>query len=177
MSTHTWPWPPPDAGALAAASLVRPGGIRRAARRAFLLAFAFLEVGFALGDAVGAAAAGDAACSVGEGDAVSVGVPRIGVSMAAGVATVGVPIAAGVVTVGVSMAAGVATVGVSIAAGVATVGVSMAAGAATVGVSIAAGEFSRGGLFERYWAMPKAITAVTEAIPAAIAQRARRWVC
>jgi hypothetical protein len=127
--THTWPWPPPGAGGLAASSVVRPAGIGRAARRAFLLAFAFLEVGFALGEAVGdAAGEGDAAFSVGEGDAVGVGV---------------------------------ATVGVSI----------------VVGVSIATGQFSRVGLFTRHWATPKIIATVSETIPAAIAQRARRWVC
>jgi len=94
--THTWPWPPPGAGGLAASSLVRPAGIGRAARRAFLLAFAFLEVGFALGEAVGdATAEGDAAFSAGEGDVVGVGVATIGVSIGAGVATVGVSIAAG----------------------------------------------------------------------------------
>jgi TRAP-type uncharacterized transport system fused permease subunit len=127
--THTWPWPPPGAGGLAASSVVRPAGIGRAARRAFLLAFAFLEVGFALGEAVGDAAGEvDAAFSVGEGDAVGVGV---------------------------------ATVGVSI----------------VVGVSIATGQFSRVGLFTRHWATPKIIATVSETIPAAIAQRARRWVC
>jgi hypothetical protein len=53
-------------------------------------------VGFALGEAVGdATAEGDAACSVGEGDAVGVGVATIGVSIGAGVATLGVSIAAG----------------------------------------------------------------------------------
>jgi hypothetical protein len=105
---------------LAASSVVRPAGIGRAARRAFLLAFAFLEVGFALGEAVGdAAGEGDAASSDGEGDAVGVGV-------------------------------------------------------ATVGVSIAAGQFSRVGLFAGHWATPKTIATVTETIPAAIAQRARR---
>ena len=118
---------------------MRPAGIGRAARRAFLLAFAFLEVGFALGEAVGdsagegeaigdAAGEGNAAFSVGEGDAVGVGV---------------------------------ATVGVSI----------------VVGVSIATGQFSRVGLFTRHWATPKTIATVSETIPAAIAQRARRWVC
>jgi hypothetical protein len=89
----------------------------------FLFTFAFLEVGFALGEAVGdAAGEGDAAFSAGAGDAVGVGV-------------------------------------------------------ATVGVSIAAGEFSRVGLFARHWVTPKTIATATEAIPAAIAQRARRWVC
>jgi hypothetical protein len=125
---HTWPSPPPGAGGLAASSLVRPTGVGRAARRAFLLAFAFLEVGFALGEAVGdATAEGDAAFSAGEGDAVGVGVVTISVSIGSGMAT--------------------------------------------VGVSIAAGEFSRGGLFARHWATPKTIATVTEAIPAAIAQR------
>jgi TRAP-type uncharacterized transport system fused permease subunit len=127
--THTWPCPPPGAGGLAASSVVRPAGIGRAGRRGFLLAFAFLEVGFALGEAVGDAAGEvDAAFSVGAGDAEGVGV---------------------------------ATVGVSI----------------VVGVSIATGQFSRVGLFVRHWATPKTIATVTEAIPAAIAQRARRWVC
>ena len=149
MLTHTWPWPPPGAGGLAASSLVRPAGIGRAARRAFLLAFAFLEVGFALGEAVGdATAEGDAAFSAGEGDAVGVGVATIGVSMAAGDAAF---------SAGEGDAVGV--------------------GVATIGVSIAAGEFSRGSLFATYWAMAKTITAVAEAIPTAIAQRARRWVC
>lgn len=134
MLTHTCPWPPPGAGALAASSLVRPPGIGRAARRAFLLAFAFLEVGFALGEAVaGAAAEGDAAFLVGEDDAMGVGV--------------------------------------------ATIGVSIGAGVATVGVSIAAGEFSRGGLFAKYWATPEIIAKATETIPTPIARRARRWVC
>jgi hypothetical protein len=106
----------------------------RAARRAFLLAFAFLEVGFALGEAVGDAAdEGDAAFSDGEGDALGVGM--------------------------------------------ATVGVSIAVGVATVSVCIAAGQFSRVGLFTRHWAIPKTIATVNETIPAAIAQRARRWVC
>jgi hypothetical protein len=147
--THTWPWPPPGAGGLAASSLVRPAGIGRAARRAFLLAFAFLEVGFALGEAVGdATAKGDAAFSAGEGDAVGVGVATIGVSIAAGDAAF---------SAGEGDAVGV--------------------GVATIGVSIAAREFSRGSLFATYWAMPKTITAVAETIPTAIAQRVRRWVC
>ena len=120
MLTHTWPWPPPGAGGLAASSLVRPAGVGRAAGRAFLLAFAFLGVGFALGEAVGdAAGEGDAASSDGESDAVGVGV-------------------------------------------------------ATVGVSIATGQFSRIGFFAEHWATPKTIATVTETIPAAIAQRARR---
>jgi hypothetical protein len=135
--THTWPWPPPGAGGLAASSLVRPAGVGRAAGRAFLLAFAFLGVGFALGEAVGdafaflgvgfalgeavgdAAGEGDAASSDGESDAVGVGV-------------------------------------------------------ATVGVSIATGQFSRIGFFAGHWATPNPIATVTETIPAAIAQRARR---
>jgi len=158
--THTWPWPPPGAGGLAASSLVLPAGIGRAARRAFLLAFAFLEVGFALGEAVGdATAKGDAPFSAGEGDAVGVGVATIGVSIAAGDA---------------AFSAGE---GDAVDVGVATIGVSIGAGVATVGVSIAAGEFSRGSLFATYWAMAKTITAVAETIPTAIAQRARRWVC
>jgi hypothetical protein len=67
-----------------------------AAGRAFLLVFAFLEVGFALGEAVGDAAGEDSsAFSAGEGDALGVGVATVGVSIAAGVATVGVPIAVG----------------------------------------------------------------------------------
>jgi hypothetical protein len=53
------------------------------------------------------------------------------------------------------------------------VGVSVA----TVCVSIAAGQFSRVRLFTRHWAIPKTIATVNETIPAAIAQRARRWVC
>jgi len=147
--THTWPWPPPGAGGLAASSLVRPAGIGRAARRAFLLAFAFLEVGFALGEAVGdATAKGDAAFSAGEGDAVGVGVATIGVSIAAGDA---------------AFSAGE--------------GDAVDVGVATIGVSIVAGEFSRGSLFATYWAMAKTITAVAETIPTAIAQRVRRWVC
>src|SRR4029453_16044150 len=121
--THTCPWPPPGAGGLAASSAVRPVGIGRAARRAFLLAFAFLGVGFALGEAVGdAAGEGDAGFSAGEGGAGGGGV-----------------------------------------------------GAG--GVSIATGQFSRVGLFTRHWATPKTIATVSETIPAAIAQRARRWVC
>ncbi len=76
-----------------------------------------------MGEAVGdAAGEGDAAFSVGEGDAVGVGV-------------------------------------------------------AVVGVSIATGQVSRVGLFTRHWATPKTIATVSETIPAAIAQRARRWVC
>ena len=149
MLTHTWPWPPPGAGGLAASSLVRPAGIGRAARRAFLLAFAFLEVGFALGEAVGdATAKGDAPFSAGEGDAVGVGVATIGVSIAAGDA---------------AFSAGE--------------GDAVDVGVATIGVSIVAGEFSRGSLFATYWAMAKTITAVAETIPTAIAQRVRRWVC
>jgi len=173
--THTWPWPPPGAGGLAASSLVRPAGIGRAARRAFLLAFAFLEVGFALGEAVGdATAKGDAAFSAGEGDAVGVGVATIGVSIAAGDAA----FSAGE---GDAVDVGVATIGVSIAAGDAAFsageGDAVDVGVATIGVSIVAGEFSRGSLFATYWAMAKTITAVAETIPTAIAQRVRRWVC
>src|SRR4029453_814859 len=67
--------------------------------------------------------------------------------------------------------------GDAVGGGVATGDVSLAADAATVGGSITAGEFSRVGLFVRHWATPKTIATVTEAIPAAIAQRARRWVC
>ena len=70
MLTHTWPWPPPGAGGLAASSVVRPAGAGVAAGRAFLSAFAFLGVGFALGEAAGdLAGEGDAAFSAGEGDA------------------------------------------------------------------------------------------------------------
>ena len=70
MLTHTWPWPPPGAGGLAASSVVRPAGAGVAAGRVFLSAFAFLGVGFALGEAVGdPAGEGDAAFSAGEGDA------------------------------------------------------------------------------------------------------------
>jgi len=68
--THTWPWPPPDAGGLVASSVVRPASAGVAAGRAFLSAFAFLGVGFALGEAAGdLAGEGDAAFSAGEGDA------------------------------------------------------------------------------------------------------------
>ena len=71
MLTHTWPWPPPGAGGLAASSVVRPAGTGRAAGRASLLAFPFLGVAFALGEAVGdSAGEGDAAFSAGEGDAL-----------------------------------------------------------------------------------------------------------
>jgi len=57
---------------LAASSVARPAGTRLAAGRAFLSAFAFLGVGFALGEAVGdSAGEGDAAFSAGEGDAVA----------------------------------------------------------------------------------------------------------
>ncbi len=71
MLTHTWPWPPPGAGGLVASSVVRPAGTGVAAGRAFLSAFAFLGVGFALGEAAGdSAGEGDAAFSAGEGDAV-----------------------------------------------------------------------------------------------------------
>ena len=77
MLTHTWPWPPPGAGGLAASSVPRRAGTGLRAGRVFLSAFAFLGVGFALGEAVGDSAGdGDAAFSVGDGDAVgdSVGV-------------------------------------------------------------------------------------------------------
>jgi hypothetical protein len=47
-------------------------------------------------------------------------------------------------------------------------------GVATVGVSIAAGQFSRVGFFAGHWVTLKTIATVTETIPAAIAQRARR---
>jgi hypothetical protein len=68
--THTWPWPPPGAGGLVASSVVRPVGDGLTAGRAFLSAFAFLGVGFALGEAAGdSAGEGDAAFSAGEGDA------------------------------------------------------------------------------------------------------------
>jgi hypothetical protein len=68
--THTWPWPPPGAGGLVASSVVRPAGVGVAAGRAFLSAFAFLGVGFALGEAVGdSAGEGDAVFSAGDGDA------------------------------------------------------------------------------------------------------------
>ena len=71
MLTHTWPWPPPSAGGLAASSVVRPAGTGLVAGRGFLSAFAFLGVGFALGEAVGDPTRdGDAAFSDGEGDAV-----------------------------------------------------------------------------------------------------------
>jgi hypothetical protein len=64
---HTWPWPPPGAGGLAASSVARPEGTGLAAGRVFLSAFAFLGVGFALGEAVGdSAGEGDAAFSAGE---------------------------------------------------------------------------------------------------------------
>jgi hypothetical protein len=50
---------------------MRPAGTGLAGGRAFLSAFAFLGVGFALGEAVGDSAdEGDAAFSAGEGDAV-----------------------------------------------------------------------------------------------------------
>jgi len=50
---------------------VRPAGTGLAAGGAFLSAFAFLGVGFALGEAVGdSAGEGDAPFSVGEGDTV-----------------------------------------------------------------------------------------------------------
>jgi len=67
--THTWPWPPPGAGGLAASSVVRPAGAGVAAGRAVFSAFAFLGVGFVLGEAAGdPAGVGDAAFSAGEGD-------------------------------------------------------------------------------------------------------------
>jgi hypothetical protein len=69
--THTKPGPPPGAGGLVASSVVRPAGTGLTAGRAFLSAFAFLGVGFALGEAVGdTRGEGDAAFSAGgEGDA------------------------------------------------------------------------------------------------------------
>ena len=69
MLTHTKPGPPPGACGFVAFSVVGPAGL--AAGRDFLSGFAFLGVGFALGEAVGdSAGEGDAAFSVGEGDAV-----------------------------------------------------------------------------------------------------------
>ena len=69
MLTHTWPWPPPAAGGLVASSVVRPAGDGLTAGRAVGLAFAFLGVGFALGEAAGdSAGEGDPAFSAGEGD-------------------------------------------------------------------------------------------------------------
>ena len=55
---------------MVASSVVRPAGTAVAAGRAFLSAFAFLGVGFALGEAAGdLAGEGDAAFSAGVGDA------------------------------------------------------------------------------------------------------------
>ena len=69
MLTHTWPWPPPGAGGLAASSVVRPPGTGLGARRGFFSAFAFFwGVGLALGEAAGGLGdEGDAAFSVVEG--------------------------------------------------------------------------------------------------------------
>ncbi len=70
MLTHTWPWPPPDAGGLAASSVVRPAGDGLAAGRAVRLGLAFFGVAFSLGEAAGdSAGEGDAAFSAGVGDA------------------------------------------------------------------------------------------------------------
>ena len=72
MLTHTRPCPPPGAGGLAAASLVRAAGTGLAAGRAFVSVFAFLRAGFSFGEAAGdSAVEGDAAFSAGEGDAVA----------------------------------------------------------------------------------------------------------
>ena len=70
--------------------------------------------------------------------------------------------------VGVGLGVGALTAG--------TVGVAVSPGVG-VGNSIVAGQFSRAGLFATHWATPVTIATVTEVIPAAIAQRARRWVC
>jgi hypothetical protein len=69
--THTWPWPPPGAGGLAASSIARPAaGDGLTAGRAVGLGLAFFGVGFALGEAAGdPAGEGDAAFSAGVGDA------------------------------------------------------------------------------------------------------------
>jgi hypothetical protein len=68
--THTWPWPPPDAGGLVASSVVRPAGDGLTAGRAVGLGLAFFGVGFSLGEAAGdSAGEGDAAFSAGVGDA------------------------------------------------------------------------------------------------------------
>ncbi len=70
MLTHTWPWPPPGAGGLAASSVARPAGDGLTAGRAVGLGLAFFGVGFSLGEAAGdSAGEGDAAFSAGEGDA------------------------------------------------------------------------------------------------------------
>jgi len=67
--THTWPWPPPDAGGLVASSVVRPAGDGLTAGRAVGLGLAFFGVGFSLGEAAGdSAGEGDPAFSAGEGD-------------------------------------------------------------------------------------------------------------
>ena len=69
MLTHTKPGPPPGACGFVAFSVVGPAGL--ATGRAFLSIFAFLGVGFPLGEAVGdSAGEGDAVFSDGEGDAV-----------------------------------------------------------------------------------------------------------
>jgi hypothetical protein len=69
--THTWPWPPPAAGGLAASSVVRPAGDGLTAGRGVGLGLTFFGVGFSLGEAAGdPAGEGDAAFSAGEGDAV-----------------------------------------------------------------------------------------------------------
>jgi len=66
--THTWPWPPPGAGGLAASSVVRPAGTGLGAGRGFLAAFAFLGVGLAPGEAAGGPGdEGDAAFFAAEG--------------------------------------------------------------------------------------------------------------
>ena len=69
MLTHTWPWPPPGAGGLAASSVVRPAGTGLGAGRGFFSAFAFFGgVGLALGEAAGGPGGeGDAVFSVVEG--------------------------------------------------------------------------------------------------------------
>ena len=72
MLTHTWPWPPPGAGGLAASSVARPAGDGLTAGRAvgLGLALAFFGVGFSLGEAAGdSTGEGDPAFSAGEGDA------------------------------------------------------------------------------------------------------------
>jgi hypothetical protein len=68
--THTWPWPPPGAGGLAASSIARAAGDGLTAGRAVGLGLAFFGVGVALGEAAGdSAGEGDVAFSAGEGDA------------------------------------------------------------------------------------------------------------
>jgi hypothetical protein len=68
--THTWPWPPPGAGGLAASSIARAAGDGLTAGRAVGLGLAFFGVGVALGEAAGdSAGEGDTAFSAGEGDA------------------------------------------------------------------------------------------------------------